>query len=148
MYGYFLDSAFVAAAFEVSCEEGVDDLEGQFGRNEPGGKYEHIRIVVLSGECCEFGGPAEGCADTLMFVQGHGDAITGAAHGDAGEAHAVFHRFGARVGEIGIVAGIRTISSEILEGDIICFEIAFDKAFEFIAGVVAAQRYGFFVNEY
>lgn len=138
-YGDFIDTTLVATAFEVGVEVCLHDLKGEVLRDEAGGKGEDVGIVVLTGQASQLGLPTQGGTDALVLVEGHGDTVAGAADGDAAAATATFHRFGAWVGIVGIVARGFGIGAEVLKLIAFGAEPQLDSFFELITGMVAAQ---------
>ena len=60
------------------------DLEG--GRivvDKTGWHRADISIIMLASQCCNLGLPADRCPNTLVFVQGHGNAVGTAAHSNS-----------------------------------------------------------------
>ena len=137
--GDFGDAAFVASSVEGCGEECIDDLQGEVGVDEACGEDEDVGIVVLSGESGELDCPADGCAYALVLVEGHCDAVSAAAHCDARVALAGLDGRCAGVGEVGVVAALLGVGSEVGVGEATDCEVVLDDALEFVAGVVAAD---------
>lgn len=137
--GYFVDPALMASSFEAGVEKRVDYAQRLFGFDEPGGKGKHVGIVVLACQPCQFHVPAQSRAYSLMLVEGDGYAIAASADGDAGIVPAFLHGNSQRMGEVGVVAAICAVGSEVVHTDALAFEVAYDKVLEFVACVVAAD---------
>ena len=80
---YLLDTACVATTFEGSIEVLVEDAFGYGVGDKAAGHDEDVSIVVLTGKLGNLGTPAEGSTDALMLVEGHVDAVSATADGDA-----------------------------------------------------------------
>ena len=106
----------MSSALEVSVEKRLHHLDGLLVANEATRHCKHIGIVVLARKGSHFRNPAKGCTDALVLVESHADALSAAAHGDAGIAFTLLHSLSARVGEVGIVSTVGRISAEILVG--------------------------------
>ncbi len=113
----FVDAALVTATLEFGAEEGVDALQRNGRVDKPSGEHEDVSVVVLSRKGRQLRLPAKCGANVLVFVEGHGDAVAGAANGDCGVALSVLDGSGARVSEVGIVARFCRESAEVLVGD-------------------------------
>lgn len=74
-YGDLVDTALMATSFERCVEVCVEDLKGEFVGDETGREDEDVGVVVLLCEGCELREPAEGGADSLMFVERHLDTV-------------------------------------------------------------------------
>ena len=83
--------------------------------NETTGHHQYVSIVVLAAQFGDVGAPAEGGADALVFVQGHGDAVAATADGDTGVALACLNGFSQGVSEVGVVATLWGVGAKILE---------------------------------
>lgn len=101
---YFVDTPLMPSAVEAGVEECCYDLKGCFRLDETGGEDEDVGIVMLTGESGEFGVPTNCGAHFGVFVEGHCYSVAGSAESDSGGEVAPFHRFGAWVCEVGIVA--------------------------------------------
>ena len=82
-HGDFLDTACVAAALEGGIQEDLDDFPRVFQADEPARYDDYVRVVVGARQLGDVRPPAEGGAYALVLVQGHADAIAGAADRDA-----------------------------------------------------------------
>ena len=70
------NTALVATALKVGLEESTHDIQRHYRRYEISWQTQDIRIVVLTSQLGQLGVPAQGCTNTLMFVGGHGYAVT------------------------------------------------------------------------
>ena len=78
----FSNSSCVATAFELLIEPCVSDLDYSLERDEASRHDEHVGVVVLLDELADLWCPAKSCADSLMLVEGHLDAVTCSAESD------------------------------------------------------------------
>lgn len=115
LYGYLFDAALVTSTLEGRGKEFLHNVIGFVVGDKAAGHHEHIGIVVLAGQFGDVRVPAEGGADALVFVQGHGDAVAATADGDTGVALACLNSFSQGVSEVGVVATLWGVGAKILE---------------------------------
>lgn len=115
--GNFGDALTVSSSFEIGGEEGVENCCRFFLIDKTTGHDQDVGVIVLTRQGGNFGHPAQGGANVRMLVERHGDAFAAATNGNA--AFALFTVDGAaeRMTEIGIIAGVGRMSSEIDERD-------------------------------
>ena len=92
--GYLLYSSLMASAFKRSREKLVHNGIGLHVGHEAAGHDKHIGIVVLACQLGNVGPPAKSRPDALVLVQGHGDAVSASADGDARIAFSGFYGTG------------------------------------------------------
>lgn len=68
----------MAPTLEGGVHESVNNLYGEFGRDEAGRKHQTVGIVVLSGKFAQLHVPAKSRTHALMLVHGHADAVAAA----------------------------------------------------------------------
>ena len=145
-FAFLLDRDFVNAALMASAlvgghQEGLDHGNGFLVGDKAARHSQDVGIVVLTCETCHGQTPAQCRADALVLVQRDVDALTAAAHGDAGIALALFDGQGARMGKVWIVTAVLIIGAEVLAGDTLRLKPALDGFLDGIARMVAAQRH-------
>ena len=82
---------------------------------------------------------AEGTADALDLVGGHGDADAGGAEHNALLTFSGGYSLGGGDGKVGVVAAVGGIRAEILAGDPLVFQIGFQMFFQRQRSVVTSQ---------
>ena len=137
----FLDTALMAATLERSVEEFVDNLKRELLGNEAGRDGNDVAIVVLTAEMGNLDIPAESAADVGIFIDSHLNTVATAADDDTAGIGAVVDSRTDLMSEIGVVATLGRISTEILGIETEFVEVGDDSLFEFEAGVVAGDGY-------
>lgn len=128
----------MAAAFKIRRQESFDNGFGQFDAGHAGAQAENVGVVVPAGKLCVQFRRAEGGADALVMVGGHGHADARAAEQDA-RAVFFFHGQGDVVGDVRIVAAVGGVRAVIRDGQAAFFKLTDDDVFEFQGGVVTAD---------
>ena len=111
--GNFGDALTVSSSFEIGGEKGVENCCRFFLVDKTAGHNQNVGVVVLTRQSRNFGHPAQGGAYVRVLIERHGDAFAAATNCNA--AFALFSVDGAaeRMTEIGIIAGVGRMSSEI-----------------------------------
>ena len=137
----FLDSALMAAAFEVGFDPLNDDALGAIGAEQIAGKAQHIQVIVAAAE---FGGDLVGTGgrpDARKLVSDDRHADAGAADEDAAFDFAAADPAGHEGGEIGVVdAGVarRAFVDDLMALGLQQRDHSF---FEMITAVIAGNGY-------
>ena len=138
-YGYLFYTALVASALKRNLEEFVHYLCRCLVVNKASGHNEHVGIVVLADEACDFRVPSNAGAHTVVLVQYHAYALTASADADAGINLAALNAFCKRMTEVGIVATDVAVCSVILIRITVFFQILYYILLKWEAGVVASK---------
>ena len=134
-----IDTSLMAASFEFGVQENIDDFAGRVGADEPRRHGADVGVVVAACQRCDFGFPAKGGSDSLMFVQRHRDAVGATAHRDTARQFSFFDGLGQRVGIVRIIDAFGTVRAEIIHVVPFRAEVADQELLEFISGVVAGD---------
>ena len=100
----FSHTTLMASAFECGGEVGVDYLLRFVDGYEACGEHEEVGVVVLTGKGSEFGQPAEGRTNALMFIESDLHALAGAAHAHSECTFTAFNGVGCGMAKVGVVA--------------------------------------------
>ena len=131
----------VASAFELRREVGVEHRHGLVVGDEAGREDDNVGVVVTADERCDLRFPRQSGADALMFVEGHGHPFARTAEGDAAFEFAFLDRFGQRVCVVGIIDAFGGAGAEVVDVVTHGREVAHQKFFHFVAGVIAGDTY-------
>src|SRR5579875_781868 len=99
-----LEALFVGD--EPGADEGVDQLEGELGADDPRAQHQHVHVVVLDPLVGGVGVVAHAGAYAGNLVGGHADAYARAADENAAGRIAAPDGVADQLGEVGIVGGL------------------------------------------
>lgn len=105
----------MSPAIKFGTDKDPDHRLRQYFRNKACRKGNHIGIVVVPGQGCNFFRPANSAPDTLVFVCRHSHPIGTAADHDSKIGSAIFNRFGHRVRKIRIIHRVRRVRAKVLD---------------------------------
>ena len=128
-HGDLVDAGLMAAAFEFGGEKLIHDAGGHILVDEAAGHHKHVGIVVLADEMGDLRYPTKTCADGLVLVECHVDALATAADGNAGIYLAALYALGEGMAEVRIVAGGFGISTVVLPRISILVKVFLDELF-------------------
>ena len=140
-----IDTSLMAASFEFGVQENIDDFAGRVGADEPRRHGADVGVVVAACQRCDFGFPAKGGSDSLMFVQRHRDAVGATAHRDTARQFSFVDGLGQRVGIVRIIAALFRVGAEIVHVVAFRVEVTDYEFFELVAGMVAGYSDFFIV---
>jgi len=115
-HAIFVDSAFMSSPLEWCIQKCNQYVVYFFFGKITTRQRKDIGIVVSSCIKSNFGNPAQGGSYSLMFVDGHVDAVAGSANGYTGIAFSVFYGRSQRMCIIGIIGTLRRVSAKIFVG--------------------------------
>ena len=136
----------MASTLELGGEVLVHDGAGSLLRDETAWHHQHIGIIVLTDEMGNLRNPAETCADALMLVERHVDALTRTTDGDTREHLALLDALSQCMTEVAIVARVLGISAIVLILVALLFEVFLHELFQGKASVVARNSYCFYFH--
>ena len=123
-YRNFIDTALMPAALKIGIEKSLHNATSRIMIDKATRHDTDIGIVVPAGELGQFGRPAEGRTDTLVFIERHGDAVAAAAECDAHGQFALLDGACEGMGRIGIIETFGARSSEIIHFVSFAFEVS------------------------
>ena len=129
----------MTAAFEGSVEPGADDGRGLAVGDEAGGEHQDVGVIVCGDELSDGNVPGEAGADALMFVQGYGHAVAGAAQGDAKVDFAAFDCGCKAVSEVGVIDALSGVGAVIDYFDAAALKHLHELELIVHAGVIVAN---------
>ena len=138
----------MTSTLERSGEELVETGGGGGFIDEASGEDDDVGIVVLTDEVGNLGSPHQSCANALMLVERHADALAGAADGNAGIDRAVLDGLAQGMTEVAVVTAGLARRAEVAIDDAPLHEILLDEFFQRVASVVAGHPYYFNIHSY
>ena len=131
----------MASARKLGGKPGAYYAYGHLVGDEPGGKHQHVGIVMLFYQFSYGRVPGKSGTYALVMVQGHCHSIAGAADGNAKIAFSLLHGFAEGMGEIRIIATVGTVGAEIHDVIALAQQIRNQLGLVLHACVVAANTY-------
>lgn len=139
--GYFSYTGFMSTSLKRCRKESVNHRDSGSRVYEAAGKHEHVGIVVLTRQSCEFGSPAERSPDALMLVKRHSYAVTCAAYSYTGIADSAFDSGGEGMCIVRIVATLIAVGAKINITYTLRDKVSLDDGLQFKSGMIAAKTH-------
>ena len=140
--GDVLDALLMTASGKLGVEELVEALAAHVFADEAAREDNHVGVVVLADEVSNLWLPNKAGTDTLVLVEGHGDAFSRTAHGDATFHLACFYAFSQCVAVSGIVAAVFGVGAVILVFNALFLQVALDELLERKSGMIGCYTNG------
>ena len=131
----------MTTAFESLVQPCVCDFNHSLERDEAGRHHEYVSIVVLLDELADFWSPTESCTDALVLVEGHSDAVAGAAECDAEVNLSILYSRCHGMSDIRIVHACSCVGAEVHHLVAFAGEILNQSVLVLHAGVVVTDTY-------
>ena len=126
----------MATAFKGGGKELVHYLTCRVFANKAAWHYQHIGIIVLTGQMSYLCRPHKGSPNLGVLVESHADAFAATADSYACGQCLIVDGLAQFVGKVGVVTAILVIAAKVLILDTFLCQVALHILFQGITGMV------------
>ena len=136
----FINAAFMTTTFKIRLEECANDVQRFDSGDEISRQTEHIRIIMLTRQFCQFGIPAQRGTYALVLIGTHANTVTGGADDDSEFEFAFLHSLCQWMRKIRVVTTLGAITAEVFYFSAVVLQEQLYLLLERKTCVVACQR--------